>query len=120
MADQPIVLRYSIYSEKNGLPYQNILEEEINAELTKDAIKDGTFTVDVNDRNIWIQGKFFVGIHFLKQFKGEMQISAAMLRTGYVREFYSAWQKVMIAAPAINIDVKVDKNGKNYDSESHE
>lgn len=119
-SDQPVIMRYSIYSEKNGFPDKNILEEEITVELTKDMIKDGTFTLDVNDRNIWVQGKFFVGIQFLKRFEGRITISAALFRTGYIREFYGDWQKMNIAAPAINIDVKVDKNGKNIKEEVKE
>lgn len=119
-SDQPVVMRYSIYSEKNSFPDKNILDEEITVELTKEMIKDGTFTLDVNDRNIWVQGKFFVGIQFLKRFQGRITISAALFRTGYIREFYGDWQKMMIAAPAINIDVKVDKNGKNSKDEVKE
>ncbi|MCE3076715.1 alpha/beta fold hydrolase [Chryseobacterium gwangjuense] len=106
--------------KKNGFPDKNILEEEITVELTKDMIKDDTFTLDVNDRNIWVQGKFFVGIQFLKRFQGRITISAALFRTGYIRKFYGDWQKMTIAAPAINIDVKVDKNGKNIKDEVKE
>lgn len=108
---EPVLMRYSIYSEKNGLPDKNILDEEITIELTQAMIKDGTFTLDVNERNIWVQGKFFVGIQFLKEFDGNMKISAALFRTGFIREFYGDWMKMSIAAPAINIDVKMDKNG---------
>ncbi len=110
---QPVLMRYSIYSEKNGFPDKNILEEEITVALTEDMIKDGTYTLDVNDRNIWIQGKFFVGIQFLKDFDGRIKISAALFRTGFIREFYGDWKKMTIAAPAINIDVKMDKNASN-------
>lgn len=110
---EPVLMRYSIYSEKNGLPDKNILDEEITIALTEDMIKDGTFTLDVNDRNIWVQGKFFVGIQFLKEFDGNIKISAALFRTGFIREFYGDWMKMSIAAPAINIDVKVDKNSKD-------
>ncbi|MCJ8152171.1 alpha/beta fold hydrolase [Chryseobacterium sp. SSA4.19] len=117
---QPVMMRYSIYSEKNGLPDKNIADDEITVALTKDMIKDGTFTLDVNDRNIWVQGKFFVGIQFLKRFEGRITISAALFRTGYIREFYGDWKKMTIAAPAINIDVKVDKNGKNVADEAQD
>jgi len=113
VSTQPVLMRYSIYSEKNGFPDKNILEEEITVELTENMIKDGTYTLDVNDRNIWIQGKFFIGIQFLKDFDGRIKISAALFRTGFIREFYGDWQKMTIAAPAINIDVKMDKNGDN-------
>lgn len=121
--DRPIVMRYTIYNEKNGLPGESILDEEITLELTKDKIIDDTFTLDVNEKNIWVQGKFFVGIQFLKEFEGRLNISAALFRTGYLRKFYGDWKKMTIAAPAINIDVKVDKNGKNeiqeeYDNDS--
>ncbi|HCN47665.1 MAG TPA: hypothetical protein DIT10_00960 [Chryseobacterium sp.] len=121
ISKQPVLMRYSIYSEKNGFPDKNILDEEITVELTEDMIKDGTYTLDVNDRNIWVQGRFFVGIQFLKAFEGKIKISAALFRTGFLREFYGDWQKMSIAAPAINIDVKMDKNGKDTkdDDESY-
>lgn len=112
-ADRPVVMRYTIYNERNGFPNESILDEEITVELTKDKIIDQTFSLDVNDRNIWVQGKFFVGIQFLKKFKGRVNISAALFRTGYLRKFYGNWEKMKIAAPAINIDVKVDKNAKD-------
>lgn len=118
VSTQPVLMRYSIYSEKNGFPDKNILEEEITVELTENMIKDGTYTLDVNDRNIWVQGKFFIGIQFLKDFDGRIKISAALFRTGFIREFYGDWQKMTIAAPAINIDVKMDKNGSDNQSEN--
>lgn len=117
VSTEPVLMRYSIYSEKNGFPDKNILEEEITVELTEDMIKDGTYTLDVSDRNIWLQGKFFIGIQFLKDFDGRIKISAALFRTGFIREFYGDWQKMTIAAPAINIDVKMDKNGSNNTNE---
>ncbi|MGH1519495.1 alpha/beta fold hydrolase [Chryseobacterium sp. JK1] len=117
-SNQPVLMRYSIYSEKNGFPDKNILDEEITVQLTEDMIKDGTYTLDVNNHNIWVQGKFFVGIQFLKDFEGTIKISAALFRTGFIREFYGDWQKMSIAAPAINIDVKVDKSANNDPDEN--
>lgn len=83
-SNKPVLMRYSIYSEKNGFPDKTILDDEITVELTEDMIKDGAFTLDVNDRNIWVQGKFFIGIQFLKRFEGRITISAALFRTGYI------------------------------------
>ncbi len=118
-SDKPVIMRYSIYSEKDGFPDENILDEEITVELTSDMIKDGTYTLDVNDHNIWVHGKFFIGIQFLKEFEGRVNISAALFKTGFIRKFYGDWTKVTLAAPAINIDVKMDKNGdKNTDDEN--
>lgn len=118
VSDKPVLMRYSIYTEKNGFPDKNILDEEITVELTQDMIKDGTYTLDVNDRNIWVQGKFFIGIQFLKEFDGMIKISAALFRTGFMRTFYGDWHKMALAAPAINIDVKVDKSAKNIKDET--
>ncbi|WP_080780543.1 alpha/beta fold hydrolase [Chryseobacterium phocaeense] len=117
-SDRPVLMRYSIYSEKDGFPDKNILDEEITVELTQDMIKDGTYTLDVNHHNIWVQGKFFIGIQFLKEFEGKINISAALFRTGFMRKFYGDWHKMTLAAPAINIDVKVDKSAKNIKDET--
>jgi hypothetical protein len=43
---------------KKRFPDKNILDEEITVELTEDMIKDGTYTLDVNDHNIWVQEIF--------------------------------------------------------------
>lgn len=108
-SEKPVILRYTIYNDEKNRPGKSLLEEEITIELTQDKIKDGVFTLDVNDQNIWVQGKFYVGIQFVKEFEGNIGISAALFRTGYMRQFYGKWDKVSIAAPAINIDVKVEK-----------
>lgn len=108
-SSKPIVLRYAIYNDENNRPGKSLLEEEITVELSENQIKDGVFTFDLNDQNIWVEGKFYVGIQFLKAFEGNVRISAALFKTGYMRQFYGDWEKVSIAAPAINIDVKVEK-----------
>lgn len=117
-SDKPVLMRYSVYTEKNGFPDKNMLDEEITVKLTEEMIKSGTFTLDVNDYNIWVQGKFFIGIQFLKEFEGKINISAALFRTGFMRKFYGDWEKISLAAPAINIDVKVDKGAKNTNDQS--
>ena len=106
--EKPVILRYTIYNDEKNRPGKSLLEEEITIELTQDKIRDGVFSLDVNDQNIWVQGKFYVGIQFVKEFEGNIGISAALFRTGYMRQFYGKWEKVSIAAPAINIDVKVE------------
>lgn len=84
-SDGPVIMRYSIYDENNGLPGNSILNDEIIVELTADKIKAGNFTLDVNDRNIWVHGTFFIGIQFLKKFEGKINISATLFRAGFVR-----------------------------------
>ncbi len=116
-SDKPVVLRYTIYNGKNGLPGDVVETGDILEELTADKIVNGTFSVDVKNKNIWVKDTFYVGIQFMNDFTGRIYISAALFRAGFTRHFYSNWEKISIAAPAINIDVKVDKNYQNNEED---
>jgi len=105
----PIKVRYTIYDEKDGKPNNLILNKDIIATIGKDQLNDDTFSIDVSNEKIWLQGKFFVGIQFIGQANGKIALSGALLRAGYYRSFYGAWEKIGFAAPAINIDAKVKK-----------
>lgn len=105
----PIKVRYTIYDEKDGKPNNLILENDIIATITKENLKDSTFSLDVSKESIWLEGKFFVGIQFIGQSNGKVALSGALFRSGYYRSFYGNWEKIGMAAPAINIDVKVKK-----------
>jgi len=105
----PIKVRYTIYDEKDGKPNNLILENDIIATIGKDNLKDSVFSLDVSKESIWLEGKFFVGIQFIGQSNGKVALSGALLRSGYYRSFYGNWEKIGMAAPAINIDVKVQK-----------
>lgn len=105
----PIKVRYTVYDEKDGKPNNLILENDIIATISKDNLQDWTFSIDVSKEKIWLQGKFFVGIQFIGQSSGKVALSGALFRSGYYRSFYGNWEKIGMAAPAINIDVKVQK-----------
>lgn len=105
----PIKVRYTVYDEKDGKPNNLILENDIIATISKDNLKDSTYILDVSKESIWLEGKFFVGIQFIGQSDGKVALSGALFRSGYYRSFYGNWEKIGIAAPAINIDVKVKK-----------
>ncbi|WP_379965353.1 carboxypeptidase-like regulatory domain-containing protein [Epilithonimonas sp. UC225_85] len=108
-ATKPIKVRYTIYDEKDGKPNNLLLNKDIIATIEKDKLQDSTFSVDLSNEKIWLQGKFFVGIQFIGQSDGKVALSGALFRSGYYRSFYGNWEKIGIAAPAINIDVKVKK-----------
>lgn len=112
-SDKPVALRYTIYKQKGGMPGDIVDTGDILTELTAEKIINGTFSLDVKNRNIWVKDTFYVGIQFMNDFSGRIYISAAFFRAGFTRHFYGDWEKISIAAPAINIDVKVDKNYKN-------
>ncbi len=105
----PIKVRYTIYDEEDGKPNNLILDKDLIVSIGKDNLVDDTFSLDVSKERIWVQGKFFVGIQFIGQSSGKVALSGALFRAGYYRSFYGAWEKIGMAAPAINIDVKVQK-----------
>jgi len=105
----PIKVRYTIYDEKDGKPNNLVLEKDIIATISKGDLQDFTYSIDVSQEKIWLEGKFFVGIQFIGQANGKVALSGALLRSGYYRSFYGPWEKIGMAAPAINIDVKVKK-----------
>ena len=105
----PIKVRYTIYDEKDGKPNNLILSKDIIATINKEDLDDFTYSLDVTNEKIWLEGKFFVGIQFIGQSNGKVALSGALFRSGYYRSFYGNWEKIGMAAPAINIDVKVQK-----------
>lgn len=107
--EEPVDVRIVVYNEKDGAPGEMILQSEIIRKFSANEIKDGTFSVDTSDESLWMKGKVFVGFQFVGNVKGYIFISAALLKTGFTRKFYNNWTKHTIAAPAINIDVKVEK-----------
>lgn len=107
--DVPVKIRINVYTEKDGKPDQSVLYEDITAVLTKNAIANDTFTLDVSDEGIYVKSDFFVSIQFMNFFKGHIYISGALFKNGYLRKYYGNWEKVSLASPAINVDVKVEK-----------
>lgn len=108
--DKPVVLHFNIYSNKNKQPGESILLENLSTAITADKIIDGTFTFDLNDYSVWIDKEdFYVSVQVMSDFTGDFGFSAALLRTVFERTFYSNWEKIIAGSPAINIDVKIEK-----------
>ena len=108
--DKPLLINFNIYSKKDGLPDISLLNENLTIELTKDKIKDGTFSFDVSDKNVWINKQdFFVTMQVMNGFDGWIYLSGAMFKNVYYRNFYGPWLKKTIAQPALNIDLKIEK-----------
>ncbi|WP_165852172.1 carboxypeptidase-like regulatory domain-containing protein [Chryseobacterium pennae] len=111
--DKPIVLNFNVYSKKDKQPGTSILLENLSTEIKGDKIIDGTFTFDLNDYSVWVDKEdFYVSVQVMSGFKGDFGFSAALLRTVFERNFYSNWEKISAGSPAINIDVKIEKEKK--------
>lgn len=109
-ADQPLQLSFNVYSKKDNLPYESIITETLTTSLTNAEIKNGVFTFDLSDRNVWVEKEdFFVSMQVLNSFGGYLFLSGSFFHTVYKRDFYSKWDKITIAEPSINIDVKILK-----------
>ncbi|MDR7757446.1 carboxypeptidase-like regulatory domain-containing protein, partial [Riemerella anatipestifer] len=108
--DKPLLMSFNVYSKKDGFPDKSLLNENLTVELTEDKIKDGIFSFDVSDKNVWINKQdFFVTVQVMNGFDGWIYLSGAMFKTVYYRNFYGPWLKKTIAQPALNIDVKIEK-----------
>ena len=111
--DKPVLLNFNIYSKDKERPSKSILSEILTVELTKEQIKDGTFTYDISDKSIWIDNEdFYVSVQIVSGYQGKIGFSAALLGGVYIRSYYNKWEKIPVAAPAINIDVKIAKDKK--------
>jgi len=111
----PVLSRFIIYSEKNGVPDQIINSEDLLFTLDKESIKSNVFTLEVTNQNIWVEGKIFVSYQILDPtFSGEFKISMGFFGTGMLRMFVEHWKKLSAGiAPAINIDVKTEQQPCN-------
>lgn len=108
--ENPLLVKFNIYSEENKLPGEVILDENLTVSISQEDIIDDTFTLDVSDKSIWINKEnFFVTIQILDGHDEWIYLSGALLKTTYERNYYSPWEKITIAGPAINIDVRVEK-----------
>lgn len=55
--------RINLYSVKNGLPAENILQENI---IVSSSIREGMLTVDLTPYNIWVTGNFFISMEWIE------------------------------------------------------
>lgn len=105
-----VLSRFIIYSEKNGSPDQIINSDDLTFKLEKSNIKNNVFSLDVTNKNIWVDGKIFVSYQILDPvFNGEFRISTGFFGTGMLRMFVEEWKKLSTGiVPAINVDVKME------------
>lgn len=103
-----VLSRFIIYSEKNGFPDQIINSDDLTFTLEKSNIKSNVFTLDVTNKNIWVDRKIFVSYQILEPtFNGDFRISTGFFGTGRLRMFVEQWKKLSTGiAPAINVDVR--------------
>ncbi len=105
-ADQPVFVRFTVYDDD----LKPVQTADLQDEISRDKIRNGTYTYDVSDKHIRLKDNFYVGVQLLNSFKGALFISGAVggNKTIY-REYLGEWKKVPVLTPALHIDVKVEK-----------
>lgn len=105
-AKNPVFMRVNVY-DKN---LNSIITDDISVEMTKNDLADNVFSIDVSDYNIWVEDDFYVSLQILNDINGRFYFSGALFgNKAYYREYLGKWEKITVASPAINIDVKVEK-----------
>jgi hypothetical protein len=102
-ASDSVMLRLNIYSVKNGLPDQNLLQQNILITVKKDQDR---IKIDLQPYHIMVEDKFFVSLEWVKNTSGMgLKFSASLLSSPIIaREASQAkWEKIGIAGVGFNV-----------------
>lgn len=102
-ASDSVMLRLNIYSVKDGLPDQNLLQQNILVTVKKDQDK---IKIDLQPYHIMVEDKFFVSLEWVKNTSGMgLKFSASLLSSPIIaRETSQAkWEKIGIAGVGFNV-----------------
>lgn len=111
--ETPIALIFDVYRSKDNLPNESLITETLSKEITNADIKNNTISLNVSDKNIWVEEEdFFVSVRTANDFKGYMYFSGnifAFSQNTYYRLYQDVWKNFSSGAPSINVDVIIKK-----------
>jgi len=110
--ESPITLVFDIYSVKNDLPGESLISQTLSKEITNTDIKDNVISLNVSDKNIWLDEDFFVSVRTANDFTGYLYFSGNIFtfsQKTYYRVYYGDWKEFSSGVPSINLDVLVKK-----------
>lgn len=110
--ETPISLIFDIYKSKKDLPGESVLTETLSKEVTNADIKNNTISLDISDKNIWLDEDFFVSVRTANDFKGYIYFSGNIFtfsQKTYYRVYYGDWKEFSSGVPSINLDVLIKK-----------
>ena len=102
-ATDSVKLRLNIYSVKDGLPYQNLLQQNIFVTVRKG---QKNISIDLEPYFIMVEDKFFISLEWIQNSRGHgLMFSASLLSSAIIsRETSQAnWGKVGIAGVGFNV-----------------
>lgn len=109
--ENPILLMFDVYTDKNNLPNESLLEETLSKLISNSDIKNNEISLDVSDKNIWIEEDFYVSVRAANDFKGKLILSGnvfAFSQDTFLRFYNGNWSSFS-GAPSINVDVFIKK-----------
>lgn len=110
--EQPVTIIFDVQNSINDLPGESQVNETLKLTFTGDDIKNNTVSLDVSDKNIWIDQDFFVSFRVSEDFKGELYFGGnifAFSKNTYYRNYFGEWQKYSSGEPSVNVDVLMEK-----------
>ncbi len=110
--ETPINLVFDIYKSDNDLPGESLINETLLKEIKGDDIKNNVISLDVSDKNIWVDEDFFVSVRTANDFNGYVYFSGNIFtfsQKTYYRVYYGDWKEFSSGVPSINLDVLVKK-----------
>ena len=110
--ETPVVLVFDVYSSNGDIPNESIVGETLSKEISSTDINNHQISLDVSDKNIWVDGDFFVSVRTANDFNGYLYFSGNIFtfsQDTYYRVYYGDWKKFSSGTPSINVDVLIKK-----------
>ncbi|SHF64756.1 carboxypeptidase-like regulatory domain-containing protein [Chryseobacterium vrystaatense] len=110
--EQPVSLIFDIQNSAGEFPGESIMNETLKLIITKEDIQNNTVSFDLNDKNIWLNGDFFISVRASEDFKGKLFLGGnifAFSKNTYYRNYFGEWNKYSVGEPSINVDVLIEK-----------
>lgn len=107
-------LIFDIQNASNGFPddKKSLTNETLKLTINKDDIKNNKVSLDVSDKNIWINKDFFVLVRVDESLNGRLYFGGnifAFSKDTYYRNYFGVWKKFSTGEPSINVDVQIEK-----------
>jgi hypothetical protein len=112
MLEQPVVLIFDVQNSVNEFPGKSVVNETLKLIVSNENSKDNRISLDVSDKNIWLNEDFFVSVRVSEDFKGKMYFGGnifAFSKNTYYRSYFGEWKKFSVGEPSVNVDVIIEK-----------
>ncbi|MDV7695724.1 carboxypeptidase-like regulatory domain-containing protein [Chryseobacterium soli] len=110
--EKPALLIFDVQNSINDYPGTSVVNETLKLTISNENIQNNRISLDVSDKNIWLNEDFFISVRISEDFKGKMYFGGnifAFSKSTYFRNYFGEWKKYSSGEPSINVDVLVEK-----------